>query len=657
MPYYFTDSAQRNSLGVVSNLKFFLNPLTLSDSYGNVAPTAIRNSTATVLDHEGILSTVGINEQRVEGARRVENLISFPEDFSNAFWSIYTSGGGTFTLSPDKKSITFDAPIGGRAFVNPYYYTLPATSILSFNRVIHNGITTISSAFLGSALLVSNAEGRISLLSTGGGTAVRFGVGCNGVETSAVNITYTLPQLEEVTAQANQNPSEFVNGTAWFNNLNGNTVDPVTHVVTEATGALLHPHKTIEGASTPWVYPAYATATVIPTGSFRFDAGKYYSTALGGTTAGATLLTDTGVTDWVEEGLYNSRFGLMCEDSGTNDCPAPEDFTAWTNTGTVVGASTVPAPDGSLTADMVTEDSSVSHSLYTTPAAIASGSTFSTSVHIKKGGRRYWQIGGGTLVGGFGCIVDLDTGTITSTGASAGAAIATYSIESLANGWYRVAVTGTYAGLIPYVILQSTDSPTWAVGTTIVAPSTLTTHFWGGQKEDGILSSYHTATRATELGNLKWSTANLPTSGQLTWWLGWQPDFTATDIPPVGRVLLGFANNQWGDILTQVWDPTKIGVKSQPTTLQTVIPYWNTYDDIELVVTADDAIGKMQLHYRNVTQNTAWVHSPLSNYDGAFTDTGFAQLFKAGGKNNSHVHALMGWSETKTNAWIEATLP
>lgn len=46
-------------------------------------------------------------------------------------------------------------------------------------------------------------------------------------------------------------------------------------------------------------FTAYADATVYPPNSVVSDAGRWYRTVLGGTSNGATVATDTGVTDWV----------------------------------------------------------------------------------------------------------------------------------------------------------------------------------------------------------------------------------------------------------------------------------------------------------------------------------------------------------------------
>ncbi|MDX8400940.1 MAG: hypothetical protein R8K20_11945 [Gallionellaceae bacterium] len=496
-------------------LKFFLNPLTLSDTYGNVAEAMVRNSTATVLDYQGVLQTMPINMQRVEGGR----------------WD----------------------------------------------------------------------------------------------------------------------------GTAWHNTL----PDGVT---------LLHPHKSIEGASTPWVYPAYATATAIPAGGFRFDAGKYYSTALGGTTAGATLLTDTGVTDWVEAGLYNPRYGLVAEDSSSNSIPAWKwrNSSAWIGGWNGAGVTAAQQNDGSLSIDgtlngdvVLTSTSTTGNSAgYMQGVPVPNDSaTHSVSVLVRKGSatntvQLQVLLLNGTTVSST-VYMDTVTGKV--------AAWSNINTVESAGAYWRVTlpITNNTSG---NTVLYAVVAPAYSAAVTSGFDATLTgsvTVDWPQVELNAPIRSSLMAggsTRATELGNYKWSTANLPTSGKLTWWMGWQPDFASGDLAATNKALLVFNGAFW-----PLWQtsPGTTSIKlNDGTNPQTVtMPAWNAYDAIELITTADDTTGKMQLHYRNVTQNTAWVHSALTNYDGAFTDTGFAQLFKGGGKNNSNVHALMGWSENKSSAWIEGNLP
>ena len=49
--------------------------------------TFSRSTVATVTDFEGVIKNTRINEARFDGMRRVENLLTYSQDFSNAAWS------------------------------------------------------------------------------------------------------------------------------------------------------------------------------------------------------------------------------------------------------------------------------------------------------------------------------------------------------------------------------------------------------------------------------------------------------------------------------------------------------------------------------------------------------------------------------------------
>ena len=219
---------------------------------GSGTPTFTRATIQSMTDFEGVMRQVPAGCAVVNGARYVRNLIAGnSQNLTNSSW----------TLSGSASRFANDAiaPDG----------TLTATRITTTAAVegVHNsatggtGYTSINSVWLkGSA----------------GGEVVRIGDGANPYDVtitsawrryagSAHTVGSTFPiirsagaaitfwawgvQLENVTGQANQNPSEYVSigvlsapyqgagidGVKYFTTLNGNTV--ASNVVTEATGA------------------------------------------------------------------------------------------------------------------------------------------------------------------------------------------------------------------------------------------------------------------------------------------------------------------------------------------------------------------------------------------------------------------------------------
>lgn len=205
--------------------------------------------------------------------------------------------------------------------------------------------------------------------------------------------------------------------------------------------------------------------------------------------------------------------------------------------GTVGGALVVAAnaPDGSSTAATFTEDASNSaHQWFsTTKSAITSGSNYTASVFIKNGTRRY-----GTLFihGNIGtadwiaCTFDLQTGSITQTGS--GASIATYvasSISALANGWFRVTLTGSLSSsssAIADLAPSTSSAPSYGAATgnySYTGDGSSTLISWGVQFELGAFASPYiptttgTVTRAADVITGTGALLNVPKNAASFW--------------------------------------------------------------------------------------------------------------------------------------------
>jgi hypothetical protein len=198
----------------LSNVPTFHAPLThnLLLTKGQGVATFTRATTATLTDFEGLLKIAKANEARFEGARREENLIP-------------STGTGSASL----------------AVAAAKTMTLPAGDYV-FSMGIGTGTATFSGTGGATGTLTANATNRTSVLKTI--TAGTF------IVTGSVATLIDL-QVEQVTGQTNQNPSEYVSngvlsapwhgagvdGVKYFTTQNGNTVS--SNVVTEATGTAI----------------------------------------------------------------------------------------------------------------------------------------------------------------------------------------------------------------------------------------------------------------------------------------------------------------------------------------------------------------------------------------------------------------------------------
>jgi len=115
-----------------------------------------------------------------------------------------------------------------------------------------------------------------------------------------------------------------------------------------------------------------------------------------------------------------------------------DDMTGRGSAATSVSADTAVAPDGATTADSVTDNATnTTHSASEHGVAATSGSTYTFSAYIKKVPPGIITTAAVYNSAGF-AKVDLDSGTITSSG---GTGYVSSAISSVGNGWYRVSVT------------------------------------------------------------------------------------------------------------------------------------------------------------------------------------------------------------------------
>jgi len=590
---------------------------------GDSAGVAIRNSTGTFKVYDSvagsILKTAAIDEHRPEGHREVVNLLSYPEDFSNAAWA-KTRGTLTTGISdPDGGNNAFTWTSSASAngdLTQSVSMTGDARVNIWLRRRTGTGDVWIFSMGTTQLVTLTSSWQRFSVLevgTVGGATGVRVNAALDAIDIYK-------PMAEDVTGMGNQNPSEYVakdtatgaelvtNGTfdadtdwakeaGWtiasgvatsngvvnpyltevgilevgrkyiitteikrlasgsyrgyagtnfaalpaslgvhavlvtcagtgdlriraitadgdidnvsvheattgrqiFTTTNANTV--AANVVTEATGVPLFPTKTIDTAVWNVTYPDYATATVVAAGAMMNDAGKYYSTALGGTTNGATLLTDIGVTDWVEEGIYSSGFGLLVEPAATNLMTYSEQFdnAAWTKSNVTITADDIAAPDGSTTSDKLAATTTAGN-VYASNSL--SAVKYSQGVFAKAGTNTTFRLD--FVTSGFGeggqVVFDLSAGTVGTITNRGGTTDTTGTIESFGNGWYRCSVSLTAtAGTYFTQIFQT------SIGYI---------HAWGAQLEAGSVPTSYiptttaAVTRATEAGNVNWPIAN-----------------------------------------------------------------------------------------------------------------------------------------------------
>lgn len=120
-----------------------------------------------------------------------------------------------------------------------------------------------------------------------------------------------------------------------------------------------------------------------------------------------------------------------------------------------------------------------------------------------------------------------------------------------------------------------------------------------------------------------------------TLFVTWVPQFASGDLAANYRPITSLDNGFLGLLGLYSGGAMVVSSYDGTTLASATMPAWAANDAIELVVHWDASISKMGLHYRNVTKGHLWTHVTPVAYDGSFTATGFLQLLKAAGRNNS----------------------
>ena len=151
------------------------------------------------------------------------------------------------------------------------------------------------------------------------------------------------------------------------------------------------------------------------------------------------------------------------------------DNAIWVKNNISATANSIAAPDGTVTADTIVENTSAGyHSTYHNSGAGTVTGTYTFSAYLKAAGRSWAWVGIGTSSRAYFDLSNGVTGTISSG--------ITASITSAGNGWYRCSVTQTVTStsVTGEVIIVTGNN-----GTTYTGDGTSGIYLWGAQLSVG----------------------------------------------------------------------------------------------------------------------------------------------------------------------------
>jgi hypothetical protein len=253
-----------------------------------------------------------------------------------------------------------------------------------------------------------------------------------------------------------------------------------------------------------------------------------FSRASTATYVGSDGLIQTAVVDEVRVDYDPETLepvGILIEDQVTNLSIYSQQFdnAAWTKSGSSIVANFTTAPDGTMTADAIVENSAnVSHFM-AIAATVSLGVQYTLSIYVKAiANGRYLELGGFGL-GSLSEAVNFDVFNGTVSLPSTLTFTKSATITPHGNGWYRCSFSffpASVGGISVFISNSASDH----AGTAYLGNGASGFYIWGAQLEVGESPSSYiptvaaTVTREADLlGDMVTSTVAEPDTGEAAW--------------------------------------------------------------------------------------------------------------------------------------------
>lgn len=204
-------------------------------------------------------------------------------------------------------------------------------------------------------------------------------------------------------------------------------------------------------------------------GAFGADFASLPGLAVSRASVGYAERADGSLVQFASNVARITDKGLLVEEARTNSALWSGDVTnaAWAKGTSATGSvSAVVGPDGAFAKKLTEATNTVTHSV-SQNINVSAGATVSLTVVAAPAERRYLQL---TMVSASdfpNAVFDLQTGTVTQSGATAGAALVSASARQLANGFWACTLIGSITAATTYQvreIIQNSATP----GTTAI---------------------------------------------------------------------------------------------------------------------------------------------------------------------------------------------
>jgi hypothetical protein len=176
--------------------------------------------------------------------------------------------------------------------------------------------------------------------------------------------------------------------------------------------------------------------------------------------------------------------------------------TGWTTQNATIATNAAVAPDGTTTAESLTDNATNSWHIVYRNTSVSNG-VYTISAYLKANTATFGALSANwnNQNQGYGVVVDLSTGAIGSE-MSRGGGTGTYTISSAGNSWYRVTITINAVSNI-YTLLSTSNSATptndYALPTYSGSGSSI--YIWGAQVEQRSAATAYTPTTTQPITN------------------------------------------------------------------------------------------------------------------------------------------------------------